>query len=63
MEKNQKPFANEQIAEEHQPVIVIETALDRLRRDVYRPDMEKFLLFTKTLRENDVYKQAKITHK
>ena len=53
MEKEQKPFANEQIAEEHHPVVIIETELDRLRRDVYRPDMEKFLLFTKMLCENE----------
>lgn len=35
----------------------------KLRQDVFRPDMEKFLLFTKMLRINNVLKKAKITHK
>jgi hypothetical protein len=36
---------------------------ERLRNDVYRPDMEKFRLFTKMLRTNALFKRAKITHK
>jgi len=36
---------------------------EKLRHDVFRPDMEKFLLFTKMLRTNNVLKKAKITHK
>ena len=40
-----------------------EQEIERLRRDIYRPDMEKFFLFTKMLRENAMYKRAKITHK
>jgi len=36
---------------------------ERLRQDVSRSDMEKFLLFTKMLRTNNVLKKAKITHK
>ena len=53
----------EKTASEKKTEVVIETELDRLCRDVYRPDMEKFLLFTKMLRENQLYKRAKITHK
>ena len=36
---------------------------ERLREDIFRPDMEKFRLFTKMLRTNMLYKRAKITHK
>jgi len=46
-----------------QATIMIESDEDRLRRDIYRSDMEKFLLFTKMLRTNKVYNRAKITHK
>ena len=37
--------------------------IDRLRRDVYRPDMEKLKLFTQMLRTNALFKKAKVTHK
>lgn len=40
-----------------------ETEEERLRRDVFRSDKEKFLLFTQMLRTNAMYKRAKITHK
>ena len=36
---------------------------ERLRRDIYRSDMEKLRLFTKMLRTNALYKKAKISHK
>jgi hypothetical protein len=36
---------------------------ERLRRDIYRPDVEKFRLFTQMLRANALFKKAKITHK
>jgi hypothetical protein len=36
---------------------------ERLRRDIYRPDMEKFQLFMQMLRNNTVYKKVKIIHK
>jgi hypothetical protein len=48
---------------------VIETStsdegeLERLRRDMYRPDIEKLRLFTQMLRVNALYKKAKVTHK
>jgi hypothetical protein len=38
-------------------------ATERLRRDIYRPDTEKFKLFTQMLRANALFKKAKITHK
>jgi hypothetical protein len=41
---------------------VIESEAERLRRDIFRPDMEKFKLFTQMLRTNALYKKAKITH-
>ena len=36
---------------------------ERLRRDVFRSDMDKFKLFTKMLRTNSVLNKAVITHK
>ena len=47
----------------NQTSVLIETETDRLRRDVYRSDMEKFLLFTKMLRDNKMYARVKVTHK
>jgi len=47
----------------NQTSVLIETEMDRLRRDVYRSDMEKFLLFTKMLRTNKMYVRVKVTHK
>ena len=40
-----------------------EDEMERLRRDIYRPDMEKLKLFTQMLRTNALFKKAKITHK
>lgn len=36
---------------------------ERLRRDIYRSDKEKFQLFAQMLRRNAMLKKAKITHK
>lgn len=41
----------------------IEGEADRLRRDIYRTDMEKLKLFTQMLRTNALFKKAKVTHK
>jgi hypothetical protein len=46
-----------------QTVIATLSEDERLRRDIYRPDKEKFLLFTQMLRRNVMFKNAKITHK
>jgi hypothetical protein len=35
----------------------------RIIRDVYRPDIEKLKLFTRMLRQNALFKKAKIIHK
>ena len=40
-----------------------ESETERLRRDVFRPDMEKFLLFTQMLRTNKMYNRVKVAHK
>ena len=37
--------------------------IERLRRDIYRPDTEKLRLFTQMLRVNALFKKAKVTHK
>jgi hypothetical protein len=42
-------------------ILVNET--ERLKRDIYRPDMEKLRLFTKMLRTNALLKKAIIRHK
>ncbi len=42
---------------------VTESEDERLRRDIYRPDMEKFRLFTQMLRNNKIYNRIKVTHK
>lgn len=36
---------------------------ERLRREIYRSDIEKLSLFTQMLRTNNLLKKAKITHK
>lgn len=40
-----------------------EGEIERLRRDIYRPDMEKLRLFTQMLRANALFNKAKVTHK
>jgi hypothetical protein len=40
-----------------------EAEIERLRRDIYRPDMDKLRLFTQMLRVNALFKKAKVTHK
>lgn len=37
--------------------------VDRLRRDIYRPDKEKLKLFVQMLQTNALFKKVKITHK
>ena len=39
------------------------TETERLKRDIYRPDMEKLRLFTQMLRTNALLKKAIIHHK
>ena len=42
---------------------VVETEEERLRRDIYRSDAEKFRLLTEMLRMNAIYKKANVTHR
>jgi len=44
-------------------LLVPKTDEERLREDIYRSDMEKLQLFTRMLRRNAMFKNAKITHK
>jgi len=37
--------------------------LEKLRRDIYRPDIEKLQLFTQMLRMNALFKKAKVSHR
>ena len=39
------------------------TETERMKRDIYRPDMEKLQLFTQMLRTNKLLKKAVIHHK
>lgn len=43
--------------------LAVTNDLERLRRDIYRPDIEKLHLFTQMLRVNALFKKAKITYK
>lgn len=54
-----------QIAQELAPKHGLSTIdeQERLRRDIYRPDIEKLHLFTQMLRVNALFKKAKVTHK
>ena len=44
-------------------IVSILSEEDRLRQNIFRPDMDKFRLFTQMLRANKLYSRAKITHK
>lgn len=36
---------------------------ERIKRDVYRSDIEKLRLFTRMLKQNALFKKAKVIHK
>ena len=36
---------------------------ERIKRDIYRSDIEKLQLFIKMLRQNALFKNAKVIHK
>jgi len=42
---------------------VADAERERLKRDIYRPDMEKLQLFTQMLRRNALFRKAKVSHK
>lgn len=43
--------------------LVHESESDRLKRDIYRSDKEKYLLLMQMFRRNAMFKRAVITHK
>lgn len=45
------------------PKSILDPETERLRRDIFRSDMEKLILFTRMLRTNALFKKAVITHK
>jgi hypothetical protein len=57
-------LSKKQSSENSKQILIInESEEERLLRKINRPDMEKFLSFTKMLRKNRMLKLAKITHK
>jgi hypothetical protein len=56
---------SEQQKEKEKPQlqIVVESELDRLKRDIYRSDKEKYLLLMQRFRRNAMFKKAVITYK
>lgn len=51
------------LSEPREAYLTNSSEIERLRKDVFRSDMEKLHLFTKMLRTNALLKNAKITHK
>jgi hypothetical protein len=43
--------------------LILQAETERLKRDIYRPDMEKLQLFTRMLRTNALLKKAVVRHK
>ena len=54
---------NNILKESSEPYIANVSDDERLRRDVFRSDMDKLKLFTKMLRTNNLLNKAKINHK
>ena len=54
---------NNILKEPSEPYIANVSDDERLRRDVFRSDMDKLKLFTKMLRTNNLLNKAKINHK
>jgi len=51
------------LSEPREAYLTNSSEIERLRKDVFRSDMEKLHLFTKMLRTNALLNKAKITHK
>ncbi|MBV7529781.1 hypothetical protein [Chitinophaga sp. sic0106] len=58
MSDNKKSINKDKI-----PAFIITDEDARLRRDIYRSDIEKLELFVEMIRRNNLFKTAKITHK
>jgi len=56
------PLKNNDLSKESTSGIS-EAEKERLRRDIYRSDMDKLRLFTQMLKTNALFKKAKISHK
>jgi hypothetical protein len=56
------PQANKD-SSKNPPSNTSDVEIERLRRDIYRSDMEKLKLFTQMLKTNALFKKAKISHK
>jgi hypothetical protein len=42
---------------------VVDAEKERIKRDIYRSDIEKLQLFTRMLKQNALFKKAKVIHK
>jgi hypothetical protein len=42
---------------------ITDNEMEQIRRDIYRSDIEKLKLFTRMLKQNALFKRAKIIHK
>jgi hypothetical protein len=42
---------------------ITDSEREQIRRDIYRSDIEKLKLFTRMLKQNALFKRAKISHK
>lgn len=60
---NNTPQTFPQQVQVEKKLLVPKTEEERLREDIYRSDLEKFLLFSRMLKRNAMFKNAKITHK
>ena len=54
---------NSKESTENAAVSMTSAEKERIKRDVYRSDVEKLNLFTRMLRQNIFFKKAKIIHK
>ena len=55
--------SKKQISQELTPKLSVINEEERLRHDIYRPDIEKLHLFTQMLQVDALFKKAKVTHK
>jgi hypothetical protein len=64
VQKKKHNIENENIFEEPSPQygFIFRSEEEKLREDVFRPDLEKLQLFTRMLRRNTILNKAIITH-
>ena len=64
MKKNNKDINPQNLVEEQQAEygFTFKSEEERLKEDIFRPDMEKLQLFTRMLRRNALLNTAVITH-